>query len=73
VERQAKQGVLTTKTAIVDLKTINIAFRRAEAYGVILKNPVTAVRPPKEECSERAVFTLEEVQQLIWCCSRVQS
>jgi integrase len=53
------------KTAIVDLKTVNVAFRRAEAYGIILKNPVAAVRPPKEECSERAVFTHEEVQKLI--------
>src|SRR5262249_54000033 len=53
------------KTAIVDLKTINGAFRRAEAYGVILKNPVAAVRPPKEECSERAVFTQAEVQTLV--------
>ena len=53
------------KTAIVDLKTINIAFRRAENYGVILKNPVAAVRPPKEVCSEREVFTHEEVQKLL--------
>ena len=53
------------KTAIVDLKTLNTAFRRAEAYGTILKNPVAAVRPPKEECSEREVFTQEEVQRLL--------
>ena len=53
------------KTAIVDLKTLNTAFRRAEAYGIILKNPVSAVRPPKEECSERDVFTHEEVQNLL--------
>lgn len=53
------------KTAIVDLKTINIAFRRAENYGIILKNPVVAVRPPKEVCSERDVFTQEEVQMLL--------
>lgn len=59
-----KAGV-APKTAIVDLKTINIAFRRAENYGVILKNPVVAVRPPKEVCSERDVFTQEEVQQLL--------
>jgi integrase len=59
-----KAGV-APKTAIVDLKTINIAFRRAEAYGIILKNPVAAVRPPKEECSERDVFTHEEVQRLL--------
>jgi integrase len=53
------------KTAIVDLKTLNTAFRRAEAYGTILKNPVAAVRPPKGECSERDIFTHEEVQKLL--------
>lgn len=53
------------KTAIVDLKTLNTAFRRAEAFGTILKNPVAAVRPPKEDSSERDVFTHEEVQKLI--------
>ena len=59
-----KAGV-APKTAIVDLKIINIAFRRAENYGVILKNPVAAVRPPKEDCSERDVFTQDEVQKLL--------
>lgn len=53
------------KTAIVDLKTINIAFRRAEKYDIIQKNPVAAVRPPKEICSEREVFTQDEVQKLV--------
>lgn len=60
------------KTAIVDLKIINIAFRRAEAYGVILKNPVAAVRPPKEECSERAVFSQDEVQKLLEAATSVE-
>jgi integrase len=55
---------MAPKTAIVDLKTINIAFRRAHNYGVIDRNPVVAVRPPKEVCSERDVFTPEEVQKL---------
>jgi integrase len=59
-----KSGV-APKTAIVDLKTLNTAFRRAETYGIILKNPVSAVRPPKAECSERDVFTNEEVQKLL--------
>src|SRR6185369_4568748 len=36
-----KTGV-APKTAIVDLKTINVAFRRAENFGTILKNPVAA-------------------------------
>ena len=53
------------KTAIVDLKTINIAFRQAEKYDVIPKNPVAAVRPPKEVCSEREIFTQDDVQKLL--------
>jgi integrase len=53
------------KTTIVDLKTLGTAFRRAEAYGVILKNPVAAVRLPKDEGSERGVFTQGEVQKLL--------
>jgi integrase len=53
------------KTAIVDLKTLNTAFRRAEAFGTILKNPVSAIRPPKAESSERDVFTHDEVQKLL--------
>jgi integrase len=59
-----KSGV-ANKTAIVDIKIIKIAFRRAENYGTILKNPVAAVRLPKEESSEREVFTHEEIQKLI--------
>lgn len=53
------------KTAIVDVKTLKGAFRRAELYGIILKNPVAAVQLPKEEGSERGVFTQEEVQKLV--------
>ena len=53
------------QTAIIDIKTLNTAFRRAEAYGIILKNPVAAVRLPKDERSEREVFTHEEVQKLL--------
>lgn len=53
------------KTAIVDLKTLNTAFRRALNYGIILHNPVAAVRPPREESSEREVFTDEEVQKIL--------
>ena len=54
-----------SKTAVIDLKTLNTAFRRAEAYGTILKNPVSAVRPPKVESSEREIFTQDEVQKLL--------
>jgi site-specific recombinase XerD len=53
------------QTAIIDLKTMNTAFRRAEAYGIIHKNPVAAVRPPKENRSEREIFTHEEVQKIL--------
>jgi len=59
-----KAGV-APKTAVVDLKTLNVAFRRAENYGIILKNPVVAVRPPKVVCSEREVFTQDEIQKLL--------
>jgi integrase len=59
-----KEGV-APKTAIVDIKTLNIAFRRAERYGVILKNPVQAVELPKAVSSEREIFTHEEVVRLL--------
>lgn len=56
---------LAPKTVIVDLKILNTAFRRAENYGTIMKNPVAAVRMPKEDCSEREVFTHDEVQKIL--------
>jgi integrase len=59
-----KQGV-ASKTAIVDMKVLNSAFRRAETYGVILKNPVKPVQLPKSESSEREVFTNAEVQKIL--------
>jgi integrase len=64
LNRRLKTGV-APQTAIIDLKTLNTAFRRAEAYGIILKNPVAAVRPPKNVRSEREVFTHDEVQKLL--------
>ena len=37
---------MAPKTAIVDLRTINVAFRRAENYGIIQKIPWwQSVRP----------------------------
>ena len=66
-----KAGV-APKTAIVDLKTINVAFRRAENYGTILKNPVAAVRVPREDCSEREIFTPEEVQKMVTAAPTVE-
>ena len=59
-----KSGV-ANKTAIVDIKIIKIAFRRAENDGTILKNPVVTVRLPKEDSSEWEVFTQEEIQKLL--------
>ncbi len=53
------------KTAIVDVKSLKVAFRRAELYGIILKNPVAAVQLPKDESSERGIFTQEEIQTLV--------
>jgi integrase len=52
-------------TARADIKTLNIVFRRAERYAVILKNPVTAVDPPRPVASERETFTHEEVAKLL--------
>ena len=59
-----KQNV-APNTASVDIKTLSIAFHRAERYGVILKNPVTAVDLPKVVSSEREIFTHEEVAKLL--------
>jgi len=53
------------KTAIVDLKSLKGAFRRAELYGIILRNPVAAVQLPKDQSSERELFTQEQVQKLV--------
>jgi integrase len=61
----SKKTGVAPKTAIVDLKIIKMAFQRAEDYGTILKNPVAAVRLPKEDSSEREVFTHDEVQMLL--------
>jgi len=64
LNERLKTGV-APQTAIIDLKTIKTAFRRAEAYGIILKNPVAAVQMPKNNASEREVFTHEEVQKML--------
>ncbi|MGV3772107.1 MAG: tyrosine-type recombinase/integrase [Verrucomicrobiales bacterium] len=53
------------KTAIVDIKTLGSALRRAENFGFIDKNPVPAVKLPKAVSSERAVFTPDEVNLLV--------
>jgi len=59
-----KSGV-ASKTASVDLKTLNTAFDRAERYSVILKNPVSAVDRPRVESMEREIFTPQQVAQLL--------
>jgi len=53
------------KTAIVDIKTLGSALRRAERYGLIDKNPVPAVKLPKSVSSQREVFTMEEIGKLV--------
>jgi integrase len=64
LHERLKAGV-APKTAIVDLKILNSAFRRAEKYGTILHNPVPAVQLPKLQSSEREIFTHEEVYKLL--------
>lgn len=59
------KGNVAPKTAIVDIKTLNAAFHRAERYAVILKNPVPAVELPKVVSSEREIFTHDEVKKLL--------
>lgn len=66
------KGGVAPKTAIVDLKSLNGAFRKAEAFGIIVKNPVPAVQMPKEICSEREVFTHEEIQKLVGAAPTVE-
>lgn len=53
------------KTAIIDVKTLKIAFRRGVNFGHILKDPLAGVRLPKENCSKCAVFTRDEIQKLL--------
>ena len=56
---------MASKTVTTDIKTLGIAFRKAERYGVIIKNPVPAVELPKVESSEREVFTPKEIEKLL--------
>lgn len=64
LNRRLDSGV-APKTAIVDIKTISVALRRAENYGLITKNPTPAVKLPKAVSSERGVFSPEDVQKLL--------
>ncbi len=56
---------MAPKTVSLDVKTLGVALKKAERFGIIPKNPVPAVEMPKMVSSEREVFTLEEVQSLI--------
>ena len=58
------QGV-APKTAAIDLKILSVAFRRAEKFGDLDRNPVPAVGIPKIVSSEREPFTLPEVEKLV--------
>lgn len=53
------------KTAVVDIKSLSSAFRRAERQAIILKNPVTAVELPRQNSSEREVFTHNQIGKLL--------
>ena len=64
LNRRLDQGVAPA-TAIVDVRTLNIALHRAERYGYIEKNPVEAVNLPKADSSQREVFSLDEIHQLV--------
>lgn len=60
------------KTAIVDVKSLKSAFRRAELFGILTRNPVGAVQLPRDESTERDIFTQDEVQQLIGAAPTVE-
>lgn len=54
-------------TVIGHVKALGTAFRRADKFGLILKDPVSAAlgELPKHTSSEREVFTHQEVQDLV--------
>jgi integrase len=64
LNRRLDSGV-APKTAIIDVKSLSVAFHRAERYGYIEKNPVDPVKLPKSVSSEREVFSLEEIHLLV--------
>lgn len=59
------QSGLAPKTAIIDVKTLSIALRRAENFGIIDKNPAPAVKLPKAVSSERAIFSAADLHKLV--------
>lgn len=64
LNRRLEEGV-APKTAIVDVKTISIALRRAMRYGYIERNPAEVVKLPKAVSSMREVFSLAEIHSLV--------
>ena len=65
---------LAPGTIILDTKAISTALRRAENFGIILKNPVPAanIDLPKPDSSEREVFTSEDVLALVKAAPNVE-
>jgi len=66
------QGFLTqrarkrsTKTVVVDSKSLSAAFAYAQRQGLIDRNPVSAVELPKVKSLERQPFTFEQVKMLV--------
>lgn len=59
------KGGVAAQTAIVDIKTLSSAFKHAERYAMIMKNPVQAITLPKSVSSEREVFSHEQIKMLL--------
>jgi len=53
------------KTAIVDVRPLSTAFKRAEDPGYLDTNSLPAVSLPKSTSTEREIYTMEEVDQLV--------
>jgi len=53
------------RSPALPLGCLGSALRRAENFGFIDKNPVPAVKLPKAASTEREVFSLDEIYQLI--------
>lgn len=62
-----RKGGAAPKTVEVDIKTLSTAFKRAEDFGLILKNPVKAVTATleKAESMERELFSHEDVKVIM--------
>ena len=63
--RRRLDSRVAPKTVIVDIKTLSSGLRRAEVFGYIDKNPVPAVKLPKNVSMEREIFSADEIQKLV--------